>query len=85
MEECHTRIIYRSEESALYEDTFIDGVGTKRTFYCLIVESNAYALSREEGVVLERKVAESYKSFHHEGIEMALIQHSFNCVIDNLH
>lgn len=85
MEDCYTRIIYRSDRAALYESIFTDRLSVQRSFYCLIVNQDAYSLSREEGVSLEHTVKESYAVFNIEGIELALIEYSVLCSTDLLH
>ena len=85
MEDCSTRIIYRAESMALYENVFTDNSGTERSFYCLIVNQDAYALSYDEGFLLEKGIITLYESFHYEGIEMALVAHASFCKTDKLH
>ena len=85
MEECLTRIVYKSDIASLYKDIFIDRSGIKRSFYCLVVGQEAYCLSDEEGVQLEKAVEAAYLLFHFEGIELSLIESSALRVTDKFH
>lgn len=85
MENCFTRIIYRSDEASLYEDIFTDRGGIKRSFYCLIVDQEAYCLSKEEGLQLEKKVESAYLLCHCDGIELSLIESSLMRTTDKHH
>lgn len=85
MEQCFTRVIYRSDSAALYEDIFTDASGTERSFYCLIVNQEAYSLSHEEGVLLEKTASDLFQFFHCEGIELTLAASSSLRTTDKLH
>ncbi len=84
--ECYsTRIVYCSELAALYEYTLTSWCGAQRFFYCLIIGQERYHLSKEEGVILEKSVAESFNHLHIEGIEINLVNYSSFLAIDKLH
>jgi hypothetical protein len=85
MESSSTRTVYCSDVATLYEYTFISMCGTKRPFYCLVVGQERHYLSKEEGFILEKSVAESFNHLHIEGIEINLVNYSSFLVTDKLH
>ena len=85
MEQCFIRVIYRSANTTLYQETFTDTNSVERSFYCLIVNQDRYSLSHEEGVILEQSIADSFLVCHCEGIELILTASSALRVTDKMH